>query len=144
MGIIGFNFLKMNAERLNPPAGKIQISNNASIKEVTEAEFNFGKSKQPGVRFTFQFTSQYAPQIANIELTGEVLYTAEQKKCKEVVSSWKKKAKLPPDVITDVLNTIMTKCNVEALLMSRELNLPPPIQLPRISETQQEPKDYIG
>ena len=145
MGILGFNFLKMNAERLSAPVGKIQISNNASIKDITEAEFNFGpKSKQSGIRFTFQFTSQYSPNIATIELAGELLYSADAKKCKEILSAWKKKEKLSQDVLTEVLNLIMMRCNVEALLLSKELNLPPPIQLPRITESQHETKDYIG
>ncbi|MEK6968295.1 MAG: hypothetical protein AABX51_06705 [Nanoarchaeota archaeon] len=144
MGIIGFNFTKMTGERINAPSGKIQINNNASIKDVSEAEFNFGKAKQPGIRFTFQFTSQYTPNIATIDFTGELLFSAEPKKCKEMISAWKKKEKLPQVVMTEVLNTIMTKCNIEALLLSRELNLPPPIQLPRINEAQQDNKDYIG
>ncbi len=131
---------------MSAPVGKIQINNNASIKEVAEAEFNFGKVKQTGVRFVFQFTSQYTPNIATIEFTGEVLFSADPKKVKELLAAWKKKDKLPQDVLTEVLNNIMTKCNIEALLLSRELNLPPPIQLPRITETQAPPQtnDYIG
>ncbi len=149
MAIIGFSFTKISGERLNAPDGKIEINNNATIKDVQPAEFTIGKSKQNGVRFIFQFSSMYNPSVANIELTGEVLYLDEPKKVAEILKSWKKKEKLSKELLAEVLNTAMAKSNIEALILSKELNLPPPLQLPRISESSSqasasEAKDYIG
>ena len=43
-----------------------------------------------------------------------------------------KDKKIPKEVMTPVLNNILAKSNVEALVLSRELNLPPPIPLPKV------------
>ena len=66
----------------------------------------------------------------------------EQKKVEELLNGWKKDKKLPPEVITPVLNMALTKCNVQALILSQEINLPPPIPLPKVQ--QKESKEYIG
>ena len=43
-----------------------------------------------------------------------------------------------------LLNTILTKCNVQALILSQEVNLPPPIPMPKVQIAQQTEKNYIG
>jgi hypothetical protein len=31
-----------------------------------------------------------------------------------------------------VLNSILAKCNIQAIILTREVNLPPPIPLPKV------------
>ena len=145
MTIIGFNFIKISGERINAPTGKIEINNNATIKSVEKADFTMGKTKQAGIRFLFEFTSKYVPNIAEILMAGEVLYLSDPKQSAELVKRWAAEKKLEGDIMTEVLNTIMNKCNIEALILSRDLNLPPPVHLPRISPAPvADKKDYIG
>lgn len=135
MTIIGFNFTKMSAER--KPAtntGKINISNNVSITNVEEKELAFGKSKQKAIIFTFRFASRYDPAIGSIELIGDMTYVAEPAKVSEIANNWKKDKKLPKEIMTSIINTALSKSNIQALILSRDINLPPPIPLPKVKQ----------
>ena len=143
--IVGFGFTKLSAERKESAKGKIDINNNVTIKNVEEDNLSFGKDKQQNVlRFIFEFTSKYEPNIGNILFEGELLYMEEQKKAKEILVSWKKDKKLPKEIMAGLLNTILTKSNIQALILSQEINLPPPIPLPKVQMTEQSEKNYIG
>ena len=135
MAIIGSSFTKINAEKKAPAKGKINISNNASIKSVEEYPLP-GKTTQKGLKFTFGFVSKYEPNIGEINIQGNVILLLEAKKGVEVIANWKKDKKLPKEVMTPVLNTALTKCNIQALILSRDIGLPPPIPLPKIKTEQ--------
>lgn len=142
--IVGFGFTKLNAEKGQPSKGKIDISNNVSIKDVREDSFSLGSKKDQNVlRFIFEFTSKYEPNVGSILFEGEVLYLEGPKEAKEMLNNWKKDKKLPKEIMPGLLNTILTKCNVQALILSQEINLPPPIPLPKVQVTQPE-KSYTG
>ena len=66
------------------------------------------------------------------------------KKTKEILASWKKDKKVPKELMAGLLNTILTKCNIQALILSQEINLPAPIPLPKVQIAQQSEKNYIG
>lgn len=143
MAIVGFNFKKMEVEKNQSIKGKININNNISIKDVKEIDLFAGKNKQKGLNFIYVFISSYEPKIGKIEITGEVHYMIEDKKKKEVINSWKKDKKVPKDIMTDILNTVLARCNIQAIILSRDINLPPPIPLPKV-EAKSTAKDYIG
>jgi|SRR3989344_3292854 len=143
--IVGFSFTKLSAEKGAPSKGKIDINNNVSIKDVQEDSFSLGKDKQQNVlRFLFEFTSKYEPNVGSILFEGELLYMEEPKKTKEILGDWKKDKKLPKEMMAGLLNTVLTKCNVQALILSQQVNLPPPIPLPKVQMQQQAEKNYIG
>lgn len=141
--IVGFGFTKLSAEKIEKSQGKIDINNNVSVKDVVEDNLSLGKDKQSIVKLIFEFTSNYEPSVGKILFEGEVLYLEEPKKIKEILNSWKKDKKLQKEVMAGILNTILTKCNIQALILSQEVNLPPPIPMPRVQVQAQE-KDYIG
>lgn len=135
MAIVGFNFTKINVEKLKAVTGTVNISNNVSIKKVEENDLSFGRTKQKGLRFEFEFLSNYEPKVGSISLTGEVLFLDEAKKVEDMLNDWKKNKKLPKEVMTPVLNTALNRCNIQALILSQQINLPPPIPLPKVQET---------
>lgn len=142
--IVGFGFTKLSAQKKQGAKGKIDINNNISIKNVEEADLSLGKDNQNALRFVFEFTSKYEPAVGEMLFEGEVLYLEEQKKAKEILSSWKKDKKIPKELMAVLLNTVLTKCNVQALILSQEINLPPPIPLPRVQIQANTDKTYIG
>ena len=142
--IVGFGFTKLSTERKEAAKGKIDINNNVTIKDVQEDNFSLGKDKQQNViRFIFEFTAKYEPNVGNILFEGELLYMDEPKKTKEILNGWKKDKKIPQEIMAGLLNTILTKCNIQALILSQEVNLPAPIPLPKVQIGQQE-QNYIG
>ena len=143
--IVGFGFLKLSAEKKENAKGKIDINNNVSIKDIMEENFALGKDKSQNIlKFIFEFTSKYEPNVGNILFEGELLYMEEPKKAKEILADWKKNKKLPKDLMAGLLNTILTKCNVQALILSQQVNLPPPIPLPKVQINAPADKNYIG
>lgn len=132
MSIISFNFTKINAERKEGAKGKISIANNIGIKDVKSFELKLGKNKEKALKLEFLFEAKYDPNIGNISLGGDIVYLGTADKVKEIEKEWKKNKKLPNDVVEEVMGNILSKCNIEALIMSREINLPAPIPLPKV------------
>ena len=136
--IVGFGFTKMSAEKNANSKGKIEINNNVTIKNIEESDIALGKDKQTAIKIIFNFLSKYSPDLGNISFEGEIIYMADSKKGKEIIASWKKDKKLPKDLMAPILNTILTKCNIKALILSQDVNLPPPIPLPKVSLSPKE------
>ncbi len=132
MTVVGLQIHKINVDKQGPAKGKVSVNNNVAVKDVEKTDLTFGAAKQDALKFTFEFKAAYEPKIATITIEGTVTYFDQPKAIDEIHKSWKKDKKVPGDVMTPVLNTILTRCNVEAMLLSREVNLPPPIPLPRV------------
>ena len=143
MAIVGFNFTKINVERKEMQKGKINISNNVAIKDVKPTDISLGKEKQDALKFTFEFTSRFEPKIGSILLGGDLLFLGDANKIKEVSEGWKKDKRVPKEIMGSILNTILAKCNIQALILSQEVNLPPPVPLPKVEIGTPE-KQYIG
>ena len=132
MAIVGFNFEKIVAEKNEQVSGRINISNNVSVKNVEKTDLSLGKASQKGLKFEFVFTSSYEPKIGSIVLQGNVIFVDEEKKINEILSTWKKNKRVPNDIMRSLMNTILNKCNIEALILSRDINLPAPVPLPKV------------
>lgn len=142
MPIVGFNFDHINVEKLSQITGKINIKNDIGIKNLEQEKLPIGKSEE-SLKFHFEYSLDYQPKIGNITLKGHILYLDEPKKIKEIMTGWKKNKKIPPDITEQILNTVLFKCNIKALALSQEVNLPPHIQMPRLRPGKR-PEDYIG
>jgi len=136
MTIVGFNFTKIDAERKEPAKGKININNNVTIKSVGEKKISLANDKRKVLSFTFEFTAKYDPDVGSITITGDVLYMEAAAKVKEIMDGWKKDKKLPKDMMPLILNTVLNKCNIQALILSEQINLPPPIPLPKLQAAE--------
>lgn len=134
MAIVGFNFTKISAEKKSAPKGRIGIKNNVSVKEVEKTDLFLGSMKQNGLKITFEFKSVYEPKMGEIVLQGEILDMEDEKIIQDVLKDWKKNKKLPDSLMNMVVNSILNRCNIQALIMSKELAMPPPIPLPKLGQ----------
>lgn len=133
MTIIGFNFSKIQVERTGTVQGKVKIANNVGVTDVSEAKVNLSGSSNAGLKFSFAFSCNYEPSVGKIVLEGEVITMEEKKTADEIVKSWKDKKHVPENIMASVLNTVLNRCNIQALILSRDMNLPSPIQLPKVN-----------
>ena len=133
MTVVGFNFTKIDVERNESPKGKINISSNISVKDIVQKDLSLGGEKQSALRFVFEFISSYEPNVGKILLIGDVLYLGDAKKNKDILDQWKKEKKVAKEIMTSILNTVLSKCHIQALILSQEVNLPPPIPMPKVS-----------
>ncbi|MBW2985910.1 hypothetical protein KY333_00930 [Candidatus Woesearchaeota archaeon] len=133
MTIAGIQFDKIVVDRTDTPKGKMSVKNNILIQDLEKKDFSVGQAKQFMLLYKFEFTAEYEPKIAKIVLNGTVTSIEKEDKIDELVKAWKKDKKLPKEIMTPLLNNILSKSNVEALILAREVGLPPPIQLPRVT-----------
>jgi len=141
MPIIGFNFDKVEAEKKNPIKGKISIKHNFGVKKLEEEKLPIGKSEK-ALRADFEYNVSYEPKIGSISIKGNLLLMEDPKKHKEILNSWKKDKKIPTEIMSQMINAIILRCNIKALTLSQDVNLPPHIPLPRL--TKKNAENYIG
>lgn len=142
MQIIGFNFEKIQAERKIVPKGKIQISSNINMKTITQEKVDLLKDQSP-IKFTFEFSVKYAPDVADLTFIGSVLVLLDKEKTKEVIKKWKDK-KIVEDIRVPLFNFIFSKCNLKALQFEEEFSLPAHIPMPQIRQENPENAKYTG
>ncbi len=131
MAIVGFSFTKMLAERKKPIRGKITINNTVTLVEVEDNELPV-EAKGKSLKILFGFSTKYEPEAGSIELNGEIIYLDEEKKVKEALKQWKSNKTLPNDTTEEILNTVLAKCHIQAVIISRDISLPPPVAIPKI------------
>ena len=135
MAIVGFEFTKINVQKEETARGKINISNNVGIIEIKKSDLQIGKTKQTGLRFVFEYKSKYEPSFAVIELGGVILYLTDEKNAKEILEAWEKEKKIKKEVAESIINSILTKCNIQSIILSNTVNLPPPVPMPHVNIT---------
>jgi len=140
MTIIGFNFREIKVSRKEGVVGKINIKNNVTITEIKEQDLNLGDKNQSALKFIFEFSSKYEPDLGEIVLVGDLIFMESSTKTKEILGEWKKTKKVPKEIMANILNTVLTKCNIEALILSQRVNLPPPIPLPSVQQADNKEK----
>jgi hypothetical protein len=133
MTIIAFNFTKIIAERASQKLGTVNVKNAVNLKDAQKTKIAIGPQNQEVLRVTFEFSSTYDPGIGKIAFEGDVIYLDKPDKIANAAKSWQKDKKLPKEEARVIINYILSKSNIEAIILSRELNLPSPIELPRIA-----------
>ena len=137
MAIIGFNFTRMLVES-KEVKGRINVNNNVAIKSVEKFPLTLGTETQDTLRFNFEFTATYEPKAGRIDLLGHLTYLTNAQKTKEIYARWQKEKKIDKELMVLLLNNILQRCNVECIILSKEMNLPPTIPMPRISVKQEQ------
>ncbi|RMF06578.1 hypothetical protein D6764_01950 [Candidatus Woesearchaeota archaeon] len=132
MAVISFSFTNLQAQTKKPVRGKISISNGVSITSAEKADINFGDTTKAGIRFGFEYKSTYTPDIGSVVINGRLIFLHDADKVNKVLEEWDKSQKVMPDVAKEIMSTILNRCSVQALVMSRDVGLPPPIPLPKV------------
>ncbi|MEE9405823.1 MAG: hypothetical protein V3V26_00275 [Candidatus Aenigmarchaeota archaeon] len=129
MPIIGMNFRSMEAKRIKEGStGEIKV--NSTPKITGMKEINISSLNKKALSMSFEFSTKYDPQIAEIKIGGEIVYLAE--KNGPILNQWKKKKSLPENVSVEILNHLFRKCLLKIAYMADDLQLPPPVQIPRV------------
>ena len=125
--------LNGNKKRLTKPPKKtgITVSNNSEINGIEKKTLPNG---QEILLISFGFHSKYEPDIGSIEVEGEIAYHEPKLESimKEEKKGKKKKIVLNDDVFAVVQNTILQESTIQSLIMAKNLQLPPPMQMPHI------------
>ena len=130
--ISGEKFMKSD----QPAPGQVQISTNVNILDL--------ERKDDLLKVPFVVTIGYQPSVAQINMKGEAIVKGESSELEEIEERYKDKEQPPQSLVQNIINRSI----MEATLISRSLNIPPPIPFPEAGP-QNEGKghgdrDYVG
>ena len=132
MTVLNVTLTKIHAERSKLGAESVKVNTNVGITSVEKAEISIGAAKQQVARFDFDFKVDYEPKVGEISIQGNVLYLGTKEKIESLVADWKKNKKNTQDAAVQVINRILNKCQIESLILSKELGIPSPVHLQKV------------
>ena len=113
----------ISADRLwdiRKPIPQIQINTNINIVGME-------KKTDDNVEVPFVLTINYNPAIAQISLKGTAYVSGDKEELEKIVKDYEEK-KPPAQIIVQSISNVVF---IESVLISRTLNIPPPIPLPQ-------------
>ena len=118
----------ISAERfwdIRKPAPNIQISTNINVVSID-------KKSDDSLEVPFVLTITYNPSVAQVNLKGSAYVQGDKGEIEKILEEYDQKK--PPAQI--ILQSISNVVFIESVLLSRILNIPPPIPLPMIPEAK--------
>ena len=133
MAIIGMSFKTFEGKRHNQEVNsEIKVNSIPRIIEVKEVKVNTIEKKV--LNLDFEFVTSYDPKVGDIKIGGDLLYMTEENK--KILDQWEKEKKLPEEASLEILNYLFRRCLLKVSNIADDLQLPPPVPLPKIK-----PKD---
>jgi hypothetical protein len=130
---VGFNFKKISVEKNKEIKKGVTVSQNVEIKYIKDQKSDLFSNNNL-IYFEYEFKINYNPEYAQLVFSGGILAIIENKDLlKQIKDQWKEK-KVPEDVRLILMNAIFSKCNLKALQLEEDLNLPSHFPFPKISK----------
>jgi len=121
----------ISAERfwdIRKPVPPIQISTNINVVGME-------KKQDESLEVPFVLSITFNPSIAQMSLKGNAYVAGEKAEVDKVLKDYEQK-KPPAQIIIQSISNVVF---IESVLISRILNVPPPIPLPQIPEAGKPP-----
>lgn len=131
MSTIGFQFTRFSAQK-NDVRGQITVKTNIGISSVQPEPMQIPQAKAVPLRISFVYDVIYEPNAGKIVLEGFVIQLVSVEQAQAAQKLWDEKKALAKDIITPVMNTIFTKCQLQSIILSKDLNLASPVQLRKL------------
>ncbi len=116
---------------IRKPIPPIQINTNLNLVGME-------KKSEDLLEVPFVLTINYNPSIAQINLKGRAHVVGDKGEVEKVYKEYEEKKPPPPIIIQSISNVAF----VESILISRTLNIPPPIPLPQIPQAKPPDKKH--
>lgn len=137
MKIVGFNFQKINAEKLGNKSGNLKVNTKINVSEIKKIKSDFLKAKEEFVSVDFTYDIDYNPGFAKLQFSGKAIFSMEPKETKNILKDWKNK-KISEDFKILLFNIIIKKSSLKALELEEDLNLPFHLPFPSVRKEQKE------
>lgn len=114
----------ISAERFldfRKPFPQIQINTNLNLTGME-------KKTDDSLEVPFVLTISYNPSVAQMNLRGTAYVVGDKGEIDKVYKEYEEKKPPPPIIVQSVSNVAF----IESILLSRTLNVPPPVPLPQI------------
>jgi len=111
------------------PVPPIKINTNLNL-------FWMEKKSEDSLEVPFVLTISYNPSVAQISLKGRAYVVGEKNEIEKVYKEYEEKKPPPPVILQSISNVAF----IESVMISRTLNVPPPIPLPQIPQEKPQSK----
>ena len=135
MTVVNFRITKIDGERKDKKA--TSVTANAS-STITEMQLKNDENAGDYLLVSFRYTVNYDPDIGHILLEGTLWYF--NKDLKKVAKKEKDRVTVGKDVMEEVSTAIIREALLESVDVSRKLQLPPPMHLPKVEIKSKEDK----
>jgi hypothetical protein len=125
MQVKGYETNTIEAKRFSKSGERIsnvRIDQNSTVTQIS-------KVSDDTATVEFRFTANYVG-MGYIKIEGQILLSGD---VGSLVEEWSKKNSMPDEVANIVHNMIVSNCIPTALLVARDIRLPPPFPLPRVN-----------
>jgi hypothetical protein len=129
MAIVGLSFKSIEA-RKEPEEIRSEIKVNSVPRINSLKQIRVPTIGREVLSLDFEFATTYDPKVGEIKIGGELLYMAKDNK--EVLAKWEKEKKLPETASLEILNYLFRRCLIKVSVIAEDLQLPPPIPMPKI------------
>jgi hypothetical protein len=133
MKIVGFNFNKINVEKIGTSSKDVKVHTQIDVSEISEIKSNTVNTKETLLGVVFYFAVDYEPNFAKIAFTGNILVLIEPDEAKKILKQWEKK-ELPEEFKVNLFNIILRKSNLRALQFEEEMSIPLHMPLPSLKK----------
>lgn len=110
---------------------EVKIDTNSTVTEIRAIDKNQAE-------IAFRFSANYSG-IGMIVMEGSIIWEGNVQRLE---NEWKTKHSLPDDAVQEIHAAIINNCIIEAIIVSKEVRLPPPIPPP--VQLGQKPKPPEG
>jgi len=128
---VNVSVANVTAERywdIRKPIPPIQINTNLNIVGMEKSADT--------LEVPFVLTINYNPSIAQISLKGKAYVVGDKGELEKIFKDYEDKKPPQPIIVQSISNVSF----IESVIISRTLNIPPPIPLPQIPEGKQPSK----
>ena len=96
------------------------------------------EKKEDNLEITYTYIADYREEVGQIKITGLLIAKEEDTLAKEVLTTWKKKKKIPDDYATTILSAVNYSGSANGTLLARVLGLTAPLIPPKIQLSKAE------
>jgi hypothetical protein len=125
---VNVSITNISADRfwdIRKPIPPIQINTNLNLVGME-------KKGEDTLEVPFVLTINYNPSIAQLSMKGRAYVAGDKDELEKAYKDYEEKKPPPPVIVQSISNVVF----IESVLVSRALNIPPPIPLPQIPEAK--------
>ncbi len=112
------------------PVRNVRIDNNSTVTLVREVD-------EGTAVVEFRYTANYSG-LGNIRIEGSLIFEGD---ATELTKQWSTTSNMPDDIASEIHTAVMQVCVPEAIMISRDIKMPPPLPLPKVNVSKKQSKE---
>lgn len=136
MKLMSFVFKKISIEKITNSYNNLKLNTKINVLDILPIKSEFFNGDEDLIKVTFSYIIDYSPNIAKVDLKGELVLAVKKTISKGILEAWKEK-KINNDFKLVLFNLILKKSTIKALELEEEMNLPLHLPLPTLKNPEE-------